>query len=148
MSSNDKVGIRIANHKTLKERVAAASECCGALHLNMPLLVDDIDDKVGEAYSAFPDRLYLIDRAGKVVYKGGRGPFGMQPAELEQSILMLLADEAKLYPNSKPEQKQQPNSTTTNPEQSAPVEKKQQPASTTKPEPVQTPDKTVGADTK
>lgn len=148
MSSNEKVGIRIANHKTLKERVAAASECCGALHLNMPLLVDDIDDKVGEAYSAFPDRLYLIDRAGKVAYKGGRGPFGMQPAELEQSIIMLQADEAKLYPNSKPEQKQKPTSTKADPEQTAPVEKKKQPAPTSKPEPVQPPDKTNGAETK
>jgi alkylhydroperoxidase family enzyme len=42
-----------------------------------------------------PSRLYLIDRAGKVAYKSGRGPFGFKPAELEQSLILLLAQEAK-----------------------------------------------------
>ena len=103
MESNAQVGIKIANHKTMDDRVAAASLCCGALHLQMPLVVDEINDKTGEAYSGFPDRMYLIDREGKVAYKGGRGPFGMQPGELEQSIVMLLADESKLYPEPEPE---------------------------------------------
>ena len=66
-------------------------------------MVDEINDKVGEAYSGFPDRMYLIDREGKVAYKGGRGPFGMQPGEFEQSLVMLLADESKLYPEPEPE---------------------------------------------
>jgi hypothetical protein len=59
----------------------------------MPLLVDGMDDKVGKAYSGMPDRLYLIDREGRVAYKGGRGPFGFKPGELEQAILMLLLDD-------------------------------------------------------
>ena len=46
-------------------------------------------------YSGYPDRLYLIDSAGKVAYKGGRGPFGFIPGELEQSIAMLLVDESR-----------------------------------------------------
>ena len=60
-----------------------------------------IDDRVGHAYSGMPDRLYLIDREGKVAYKGGRGPFGFKPAELEQSLVMLLIDhEGKHAPES------------------------------------------------
>jgi hypothetical protein len=59
----------------------------------MPMLVDEMDDRVNRAYSGFPDRLYLIDREGKVAYKGGRGPFGYKPRELEQTILMMLLDE-------------------------------------------------------
>jgi Iodothyronine deiodinase len=59
----------------------------------MPLLVDSIDDQVNRAYSGFPDRLYLLDREGKVAYKGGRGPFGYKPRELEQSLLMMLIEE-------------------------------------------------------
>src|SRR5205814_1934472 len=31
---------------------------------------------------------------GRVAYKGGRGPFGFKPGELEQSIVMTLLDEA------------------------------------------------------
>ena len=40
-----------------------------------------------------PDRLYLIDREGRVAYKSGRGPFGFEPGELGQAIDLLLLDE-------------------------------------------------------
>ena len=60
----------------------------------MPLLVDGLDDRVGHAYSGMPDRLYVLDREGRVAYKGGRGPFGFKSGEMEQSLAMLLLDEA------------------------------------------------------
>jgi alkylhydroperoxidase family enzyme len=59
----------------------------------MPLVVDEMDDRVGHAYSGMPDRLYLIDRKGRIAYKGGRGPFGFKPGELEQSLVMLLLED-------------------------------------------------------
>jgi hypothetical protein len=62
--------------------------------MTMPMVVDEIDDRVGIAYSGMPDRLYLVDSAGRVAYKGGRGPFGYKPEELEQSLILLLMDEA------------------------------------------------------
>jgi hypothetical protein len=58
----------------------------------MPLVVDTLDDRVGNLYSGMPDRLYLISRDGRVVYKGSRGPFGFKPSELEQSIITHLLD--------------------------------------------------------
>jgi len=93
MSGNDRVGVTLNQPKTPESRNLAASKCCQALHLAMPLLVDTIDDRVNRAYSGFPDRLYLIDRQGKVAYKGGRGPYGYKPRQLEQNLLMLLMDE-------------------------------------------------------
>ena len=93
MSANDRVGVILEQPKTIEARNLAASKCCEALNLTMPLLVDTIDDQVNRAYSGFPDRLYLIDRQGKVAYKGGRGPFGYKPRQLEQNLLMLLLDE-------------------------------------------------------
>ena len=95
MSSNDEFGIRISQPKTFAERTEVASKCSDALHLSMPLLVDYIDDRVERAYSAFPDRLYVIAPDGRVVFKGGRGPFGYQPRLLEQSLMMLLIDLAQ-----------------------------------------------------
>ena len=90
---NDRVGIKIAQAKTFEERLDAAGQCCGALEMSIPMVVDGIRDRVGNAYSGFPDRLYIIDRDGKIAYKGGRGPFGFIPAEMEQSLLLLLLDE-------------------------------------------------------
>ena len=99
--ANDKVGIRVRQHRTAEERMAAAQHCCGALHLTMPLLVDTLDDRVAHAYSGTPDRLYLIDRDGKVAYQGGRGPFGFRPGELEQAVLLLLVEQETIARRSK-----------------------------------------------
>src|SRR5262245_59774101 len=89
MESNERAGITIAQPTTIDERTDVASRCCSSLKLSIPLLVDGMGDAVGKAYSAFPERLYLIDRAGRVVYKGGRVPYGFKPRELEQSLVML-----------------------------------------------------------
>jgi hypothetical protein len=94
MEANDRVGITIPQPRTLAQRVDVARRCCSRLEMTMPLLVDGLDDRVGHAYSGMPDRLYVIDRDGRVAYKGGRGPFGFKSGEMEQSLVMLLLDEA------------------------------------------------------
>ncbi len=92
MGSNDRAGIAVAQPKTFEERTAVADQCSNLLEMNMPVLVDEINDVVGNAYSGMPDRLYVIDRDGKVVFKSGRGPFGFKPGEMEQSLVMMLLD--------------------------------------------------------
>lgn len=94
MSGNARVGVTVDQPKTQEARNLVASKCCQSLQLSMPLLVDTIDDRVNREYSGFPDRLYLIDREGKVAYQGGRGPFAYKPRELEQTLLLMLLDEA------------------------------------------------------
>jgi alkylhydroperoxidase family enzyme len=94
MPSNDMVGITVKQPTSFTDRTKVAQKCCSSLEMSMPLLVDAMNDRVGHAYSGMPDRLYVIDRAGKVVYKSGRGPFGFKPGEMEQSLAMLLLDEA------------------------------------------------------
>ncbi len=96
---NDRVGIAILQPATKTDRLAVAKTCCSTLELTMPLLVDEINDRVGHAYSGMPDRMYIIDRKGRVAYKGGRGPFGFKPGEMEQSLVMLLLDQP---PESRP----------------------------------------------
>ena len=90
---NADMGIRVMQPKSFEERTKVASTCCSKLKITMPLLVDTIDDRVGHAYSGMPDRLYVIDRGGRVAYQGGRGPFGFKPNELEQSLILTLLDE-------------------------------------------------------
>ena len=93
MESNDRVGVTLAQPQTYDERVEVAQACGARLELGFPMLVDTIDDAVGARYSGMPSRLYLIDGRGKVAYKSGRGPFGFKPAELEHSLVLLLADQ-------------------------------------------------------
>jgi thiol-disulfide isomerase/thioredoxin len=93
MESNDAAGIGLAQPKSYDERVSVAQECQSKLNYSMPLVVDEINDPVGNAYSGMPARLYLIDPDGNVAYKSGRGPFGFKPGELEQSLVTLLLEE-------------------------------------------------------
>ena len=72
---------------TLGERNEVAKVCMAKLALEpMPALVDTLDDAVNDSYDAWPDRLYLIGRDGRVAYHGGRGPWGFKPDELEEAI--------------------------------------------------------------
>lgn len=90
MTSNDRAGIAVAQPTTFDERTNIAAQCCTALKMSVPLVVDELDDRVGHAYSGMPDRLYVIDRDGRVAYKGGRGPFEFKPGEMEQALILLL----------------------------------------------------------
>jgi Iodothyronine deiodinase len=92
MSSNDEVEIAIPQPKKFEERLGIANTCNAKLKMSIPLLVDEIDDRVGHAYSGMPSRLYIVDQQGKIAYKSGRGPFGFKVGEMEQSLLMLLMD--------------------------------------------------------
>lgn len=92
MESNSRLGVRLPQPKTYEERMAVARTCATKLNYRMPLLVDSIDDTVGNQYSAMPGRVYVLDRKGRVVYKSARGPFGFRPGEVEQAIMMSVLD--------------------------------------------------------
>lgn len=92
MDSNTQVGVQTAQPQTFDARVAVAQQCHAKLKYSMPLLVDEIDDPVGNAYSGMPARLYVIDAAGQVAFKSGRGPFGFKVGELEQALALLLSE--------------------------------------------------------
>jgi hypothetical protein len=100
MPSNDRVGILVKQPTESAEREHVAHQCCSSLAVTMPMVVDRMDDRVGHLYSGMPDRLYVLDREGRVAYKSGRGPFGFKPGEMEQALAMLLLDQPANRPAS------------------------------------------------
>jgi hypothetical protein len=88
--ANRKEGILFAQPKSLAERVGIYTKMCDGLKLNLPALIDGLDDKVGKAYNAWPDRLYLIDQEGKIVYLSLPGPRNFKPEELGTAIEKLV----------------------------------------------------------
>jgi type I thyroxine 5'-deiodinase len=83
--------VLIAQHVTLDDRFAAAGAGVERLALTMPVLVDGMDDTVSEAFAAWPERLYVADRGGALVYVGGPGPFGFDPDEAERVVAALIS---------------------------------------------------------
>ncbi len=72
---------------TDEERTLVAGTCVKDLKLPMTALIDRVDNKVGAAYSGWPDRLFLVGKDGKIAYSGARGPRGFKPAEWEEAIV-------------------------------------------------------------
>jgi len=58
--------------------------------MTMPLLVDDINDTVARTFEAFPDRMYIIGKDGRIAYKGGRGPREFDVAEMQEELKKLI----------------------------------------------------------
>ena len=57
ITSNRDENIRFSDPKTTEERVDVATTCAINLEIRMPAVVDEIDDTIGAAYGALPDRL-------------------------------------------------------------------------------------------
>ena len=92
MKENEKDTVLFRQHQSLDERVEVGQACMLKMALEIPALVDEMDDAVAKAYAAMPERLYLIGSDGNVAYKGGIGPMFFRPAEWEQKIEAYLAE--------------------------------------------------------
>lgn len=89
-------GPRPARHVEIEQpqdqatRNKIAGACSEALKLPMPVLVDDMQDTVGKAFHAHPDRLFIATAEGTIAYRGERGPRGFDVADMEKALERLL----------------------------------------------------------
>ena len=93
MESNIKDKVVFASPRNESERAFVAGACVRKLGIEIPALLDEFGNSTETAYTAWPDRLYLVDGSGKIAYKSKPGPFGFHPDELE-SALRKVAPEA------------------------------------------------------
>ncbi len=67
-------GIEYTQPTTTEARAAIAEVCAVRLDMKMPMLLDDIENRVDIAYAAHPVRNFVIDENGVVVHRSGMGP--------------------------------------------------------------------------
>ena len=91
MPSNLRDKVVFASPRDEEERSAVAGTCVRKLGIEIPAVLDEFGNSTEAAYTAWPDRLYLIDASGRVVFKSKPGPFGFNPDDL-QSALKKLAN--------------------------------------------------------
>ena len=96
MSSNESAGVHVEQPLDNAARTAVAKTCIDLLKPSIPVVVDGVDDTVGNQYSGMPARLYVLDKSGHVTYQSGRGPFGFKVGEMEQALVMTLLDERQI----------------------------------------------------
>jgi hypothetical protein len=88
---NRRSGLAVHEPGSDEERRDVAATCSTNLRMDMPMVVDKMDNAVASAYGAWPDRLYLVARGGRIAFQSGEGPFGFKPDELERAIERELA---------------------------------------------------------
>ena len=87
MGVNEEEGVCYLQPTTLAERVAVANAFRADVGYALPLVVDGMDDAADTAFAAWPERLYVIDTAGQIAFKGGVGPFDFDPDALEAFLV-------------------------------------------------------------
>ena len=90
LEDNVKDGVLFKSTQTPEERDAVAHLCVVKLGIEMPALVDDPDNRVERAYTAWPDRLYVIDSSGRIAHKSLAGPFGFKPDDVEAVLKRIV----------------------------------------------------------
>ncbi len=88
--SNIANNVLFRQHQSYDEREGVALTCSVNLHINLPVLIEEMDNCIDEAYGAAPERLYLIGTDGKVAYQGGAGPHFFDLDEWEHAITACL----------------------------------------------------------
>ena len=89
--ANKKDNLVFNDPTTIEERRNIAQEFAEQFEVTLPILVDTMDDKAEAAFAAWPDRIYVIDKNGKVAYKGKPGPFGYKVDEAEGALKKTLS---------------------------------------------------------
>jgi type I thyroxine 5'-deiodinase len=93
MDSNKQEGIVLRQPRSLAERREAARVLVERLKYRLPVAIDPMDGRAEKAYAAWPERIYIIDR-GRIVYKGGLGPFEFKPEAAAAALDRHLATPA------------------------------------------------------
>ncbi len=87
---NIRENINVTEPTTDDERTDVASVCQQMMDLQMPMLIDSIDNDAENKYISVPMRLFVIDSGGTLTYVGGEGPFGFKPDEWEEALKNVI----------------------------------------------------------
>jgi Iodothyronine deiodinase len=90
MDSNVESDVVYSQPQTFEARLDLARTFVDRMDVGGETLVDDIQNTALACYAAWPERIYVVNREGRIVYKGGVGPFYFAPDEL-RSFLESMA---------------------------------------------------------
>ena len=90
MESNVKDKVVFASPRNEDERSEVAGSCVRKLGIKFPAVLDDFSNVTEKAYTGWPDRIYLIDQNGRVVFKTRPGPFGFKPDLLATALAHVV----------------------------------------------------------
>ena len=91
MGSNEEEKLVFNQPKAFGERQELARILVERLRYRMPVAIDSMDNRADKAFAAWPERIYILGPGGKVLYKGGMGPFEFDPEAAGKALAELLS---------------------------------------------------------
>lgn len=82
MESNVDRNVVYTQPQSDSERLQLAQTFVADMEVETETLVDDIRNTANACYAAWPERIYIVDRDGRIAFKGGMGPFNFDPEEI------------------------------------------------------------------
>jgi type I thyroxine 5'-deiodinase len=89
MDSNVESDVVFDQPRTFEARMDLARTFMDRMKVESETLVDDERNTALACYAAWPERIYVIDRSGRIVFKGGMGPFYFDPDGLREFLTTL-----------------------------------------------------------
>jgi hypothetical protein len=86
VDANVEQGILFRQHQSIGVREEAAGSRAVGINIQLPMLIEEIDNGTDDAYGAAPVRQYVIGKDGKVTYHGGAGPHFLDLDDWEEAI--------------------------------------------------------------
>lgn len=86
MDDNVEDKILYTQPTTFEERLKVARAFVDEMGVESRTLVDDIRNTANACYAASPERIYVIGTDGRIMYKGGMGPFYFEPEEVKKLL--------------------------------------------------------------
>jgi tetratricopeptide (TPR) repeat protein len=83
---NDRDGVALGPARSLTEKREHADLCLRKLDLPWPSVVDGMEGAAESAYQAWPSRVYIVDREGRVTNSSRLGELDFRPAEFEAAL--------------------------------------------------------------
>ena len=90
MDSNTEEQIVFNQPRVVAERRAAVRILVERLKYRLPVAIDAMDNRADQGFAAWPERIYIVGPDGRVLYKGGMGPFEFLPEEAGEKLAELL----------------------------------------------------------
>lgn len=86
MDANLESDVVFTQPNTLESRMELARTFIDQMKIEGKTLVDDMANTANACFAAWPERLYVLDKSGEILYKGGMGPFYFDPDEVRELL--------------------------------------------------------------
>jgi Flp pilus assembly protein TadD len=87
---NEREGIALGPARNIAEKREHADLCLRKLDLPWPAVVDTMDGAAESAYQAWPSRVYIVNRDGRIVFHSRLGELDFHPGDFEKALREIL----------------------------------------------------------